>query len=299
MNSQEIIKYSYDSNADVVLYKGDTKKLLKTIPYGSVQLIVTSPPYNLAKEYEQKLSLEDYISEQKEVIDLCVPLLSSSGSICWQVGNYISPESEVFPLDIILYPIFKSHNLILRNRIIWHFGHGLHTRKRFSGRYETILWFTRNTDDYYFDLDSVRIPQKYPGKKHFKGPNAGKYSGHPNGKNPTDVWNIPNVKANHIEKTDHPCQFPIGLIQRLIKALTAENDFVLDPFLGSGTTACAAIIENRKVIGAELYPAYQEIAEKRIKSAIEGTIRFRPHDKPIYEPIKGSKLTIRDEACED
>jgi DNA modification methylase len=258
-------------------------------------LIITSPPYNLGKEYEKRVVPEKYKEQQKEIIDLCVPLLRKSGSICWQVGNYISPISEVVPLDIMLYDAFKSNGLVLRNRIVWHFGHGLHSRTRFSGRYETVLWFTRDNDDYYFDLDSVRVPQKYPGKRHFKGPNAGEYSGNLLGKNPSDVWDIPNVKAHHVEKTPHPCQFPIGLVQRLVRALSREGDWILDPFLGTGTTACAAIVEGRKAIGAEIKRKYQRIARRRIEDAWNGTLRFRPYDRPIYQPKAGSKLTVREE----
>lgn len=294
-NNKIFIDDKYNPDSDFVFYKGDTKELLKTIPERKIQLVVTSPPYNLGKEYEKKQNIEEYLEEQKEIIDMCIPLLTSSGSICWQVGNYISPKSEVFPIDLMIYEIFKSKDLVLRNRIIWYFGHGLHSRRRFSGRYETILWFTRNTDDYYFDLDSVRIPQKYPGKRYFKGPNIGKYSGHPSGKNPGDVWEIPNVKANHVEKTEHPCQFPIGLIQRLIRALTKKGDWVLDPFLGSGTTACTALIEGRKPIGAEIIPSYQKIAEKRVIAAWHEKLKFRPLEKPIYIPKKGSKLTERND----
>ncbi len=291
-----IIKEKWDSNADVVFYKGDARKLLETIKEGEIQLIVTSPPYNLGKEYEKRKNINRYIVEQKEIIEMCIPLLAPSGSICWQVGNYVSSKSEIFPLDVLLYDIFKSNDLILRNRIIWHFGHGLHSKKRFSGRHETILWFTRDTKDYHFDLDAVRVDQKYPGKRAFKGPNRGEYTSHPNGKNPSDVWNdIPNVKANHIEKTEHPCQFPVALVLRLIKALTKKGGWVLDPFLGVGTTACAAIIEERKAIGAEIFPKYQKIAEERIKDAWNGDLKFRPLNKPIYKPKKGSKLTKRDD----
>jgi DNA modification methylase len=294
------ISNKYLNESDVILHNGDVRDLINTIPPKSVQLIVTSPPYNLGKEYEQKQNMETYITEQKEIIDMCVPLLRDNGSICWQVGNYIIPnKSAIIPLDIALYDVFKSNNLVLRNRIIWHFGHGLHSKRRFSGRYETILWFTRDTEDYYFDIDAVRIPQKYPGKRAFKGPKTGKYSGHPQGKNPSDVWDIPNVKANHIEKTEHPCQFPIGLVQRLIKALTNKGDWVFDPFLGTGTTICAAILEERKGIGAETVPKYQQIAEERIRAAWKGTLKFRPHDKPVYVPKEGSKLTIRGDEGED
>ena len=110
----------------------------------------------------------------------------------------------------------------MRNRIVWHFEHGLHCSRRLSGRYETIMWFTKG-DDYVFELDPIRVPQKYPGKKYFKGPKAGQYSCNPLGKNPGDVWTIPNVKSNHVEKTGHPCQFPVELIERLVLALTRKE----------------------------------------------------------------------------
>ena len=145
-----------------------------------------------------------------------VRVLAPGGSLCWQVGNYVE-KGEVFPLDILSYPLFKSRGLKLRNRVIWRFGHGLHAQRRFSGRYEVLLWFT-NGDGYTFNLDRVRVPSKYPGKTHFKGEKRGQPSGNPLGKNPSDywivkqdwereVWDIPNVKANHTEKTIHPCQF--------------------------------------------------------------------------------------------
>jgi adenine-specific DNA-methyltransferase len=185
------------------------------------------PAINLGKPYEKKTSNELYIEQQSAAIAEAYRLLHPRGSICWQVGNWID-DGEVYPLDILLYHKFKDHGLRLRNRIVWTFGHGLHCQARFSGRHETILWFTK-TDDYIFNLDPVRIPSKYPEKKHFKGPKRGQFSSHPLGKNPSDVWDIPNVKANHVEKTDHPCQFPIGLAERLILALTDKHHNVLAP----------------------------------------------------------------------
>ncbi len=153
----------FDPNADLVLFKGDVRDLLRDIPNEFVSLVVTSPPYNIGKSYENKTSLEKYLKEQEKIINECVRVLKDDGSICWQVGNYVE-DSSIIPLDIVLYPIFQKLNLKLRNRIVWHFGHGLHASKRFSGRYEVILWFTKS-DDYIFNLDSVRIPQKYPQKK--------------------------------------------------------------------------------------------------------------------------------------
>lgn len=273
---------TFDPAADVILYEGDCMALLSEIPDNFATLIVTSPPYNLGKPYESRLRLNEYLSQQREVIQECVRVLHDRGSICWQVGNYVD-NGEIIPLDVLLYPIFASLGLHLRNRIVWHFGHGLHASKRFSGRYEVILWFTKG-HDYVFNLDAVRVPQKYPNKKYFKGPKKGQLSGNPLGKNPSDVWEIPNVKANHIEKTIHPCQFPVELIERLVLALTNEGDWVLDPFIGVGTTAIAALMHKRRAVGAEIMPQYVEIARERIRMAEDGTLRVRPMSRSVYDP---------------
>jgi DNA modification methylase len=197
----------------------------------------------------------------------------------------------------------KKYGLKLRNRIIWYFGHGLHASNRFSGRYETILWFSK-TDDYIFNLDSVRIPSKYPGKRHFKGPKKGELSGNPLGKNPGDVWeiiendweaaiwNIPNVKSNHPEKTNHPCQFPVELVERCVLALTDEGSWVLDPFAGVGSTIIGSIKNNRNAIGIEKESEYCEIAGQRIHSLYEGKLKMRPINKPIHVPASKDKVAM-------
>jgi len=275
----------------VAVYPGECLDLLKTIPNGAIQLVVTSPPYNIGKEYEKRLNIKNYIDQQAAVITECVRALSDQGSICWQVGNYVD-DGAIIPLDTVLYPIFNDLGLKMRNRIIWHFEHGLHCSKRFSGRYETIIWFTK-TKDYLFNLDPVRVPQKYPGKKYFKGPKAGEYSCNPLGKNPGDIWVIPNVKSNHVEKTEHPCQFPVELIERLVLSLTKEDDWVLDPFLGTGTSVVAAIKHDRKGAGAEVFPKYVKIALDRIKKELGGILKTRPMNKPVYDPEKaGNSLRI-------
>jgi adenine-specific DNA-methyltransferase len=281
----------FSLSRQIVVYPGDCLDLLHTIPDESMQLIVTSPPYNIGKEYEKKLNLKAYLDQQAAVICECVRALSPHGSICWQVGNYVQ-NGSIVPLDTVLYPVFTKLGLTMRNRIIWHFEHGLHCSRRFSGRYETIIWFTK-TAEYVFNLDPVRVPQKYPGKKYFKGPKAGKYSCNPLGKNPGDLWVIPNVKSNHVEKTEHPCQFPVELIERLVLSMTNEGDWVLDPFLGTGTTIIAAIRHNRRGAGAETVPNYVYIARNRIQHEMNGTLRTRPMHKPVYNPEEaGNKLTV-------
>ena len=285
-NQDRKIADKFESSETTVIYHGDCLDLLKSIPNESLQLVVTSPPYNIGKEYEKKLHLDSYLQQQAHVIAECVRALSPNGSICWQVGNYVD-SGAIIPLDTVLYPIFSNLALRMRNRIIWHFEHGLHCSRRFSGRYETIIWFTKS-EDYLFNLDPVRIPQKYPGKRYFKGPKTGQYSCNPLGKNPGDLWVIPNVKSNHIEKTEHPCQFPVELIERLVLSLTNEGDWVLDPFLGTGTSIIAAIRYGRRGVGAETVPKYIELARERIQQEMEGTLRSRPMDRPVYDPVQSA-----------
>ncbi len=287
-----MIANRFHTDETVVIYEGSCLDLLGEIPDKSIQLIVTSPPYNIGKEYEKKLKIEDYFEQQENIIRASVRCLSETGSICWQVGNYVH-NGAIIPLDAILYKIFIELGLVMRNRIVWHFEHGLHCSRRLSGRYETIMWFTRNTKDYIFNLDPIRVPQKYPAKKYFKGPKAGRYSCNPLGKNPGDVWDIPNVKSNHVEKTIHPCQFPVELIERLVLSMTNEKDWVLDPFLGVGSSVAAAIRHGRKGAGAEVEKRYVKVARERIRQAINGTLKTRPMNKPKYDPVLDkNKLTL-------
>ena len=284
----------YNTSADVVLFDGNCSELLKDILSSSVDLVITSPPYNLGKKYEKKMSLQAYLKNQEPVIVELVRVLADTGNLCWQVGNYVE-KGEVFPLDIYFYEIFRRFGLKLRNRIIWRFNHGLHCKNRFSGRYEVILWFSK-TDEYIFNLDPVRVPAKYPGKRHFKGPKRGQLSGNPLGKNPSDiwdvvthdwedgVWDIPNVKANHPEKTEHPCQFPVELVERCVLALTQPEGVVLDPYCGVGSTIIAALQHDRKAIAAELDSSYIEITRERIQKFADGELPLRPLGKPIHEP---------------
>ena len=260
----------------------DNLEFMRTLPTGSMKLIVTSPPYNIGKKYERRSKIETYIQSQARVIAECMRLLHPEGSVCWQVGNHVY-RGEVFPLDIILYHLFKDHGLKLRNRIVWQFEHGLHCKKRLSGRHETILWFTKD-DTYTFNLDPIRIPQKYPNKKHYKGPKIGQISSNPLGKNPGDVWTIPNVKHNHIEKTSHPCQFPIELVERLVLSLTDVGDSVFDPYMGVGSAVVAAVKQDRNGYGCEIVQEYVDCAWERIHDFRAGRLRTRPMNRPIFEP---------------
>ena len=270
--------------SQVVMSCRDNIAFMRSCPDESMQLIVTSPPYNIGKAYKSRSPLDAYVQAQIPVIDECVRLLHPRGSLCWQVGNHVD-RGEILPLDILLYPLFHEHGLKLRNRIIWHFEHGLHCSKRLSGRYETILWFTKGSD-YTFNLDPIRVPSKYPGKKYFKGPKLGELSCNPLGKNPSDVWIFPNVKNNHVEKTLHPCQFPVELVERLVLALTDPKQKVFDPYMGVGTSVIAAVKHGRAGYGCDNVPEYVDIAWRRVKHLQAGLLKTRPMDRPVYDPTK-------------
>lgn len=279
-------------NGASALYRGRCETLLPSLAPGSVDLVVTSPPYFMGKDYDRSLSTDDFVRSQKKVLSLAKAALRVGGSLCWQVGFHVQ-DQVIEPLDFLIHGITKElGGLTLRNRIVWHFGHGVHAKRRFSGRHEVILWYTKG-DSYSFDLDPVRVPQKYPGKKHYKGANRGSYSGNPLGKNPSDVWEIPNVNANHIEKqSEHQCQFPVALCERLILALTKPGDLILDPYSGVGSSGVAALHHDRRFIGAELEWTYARVAGQRLARAAMKQEAFRPHDLAVLEPRAAGKVAL-------
>jgi site-specific DNA-methyltransferase (adenine-specific)/adenine-specific DNA-methyltransferase len=291
---------AFSPDVSAVIAPGDSLKTLRGLPDSLAKLIITSPPYNLGKVYEKATELNQYLDALRPIVNELVRVLLPEGSLCWQVGNYVN-KGEVFPLDVFYYQLFKEHGFKLRNRIIWHFEHGLHASKRFSGRYETLLWFTKG-DEYTFNLDEVRVPSKYPGKTYYKGNKRGQPSGNPLGKNPSDIWrivahdfetalwNIPNVKANHPEKTLHPCQFPIELVERCVLALTNKGDWVLDPFSGVGSAMLAALKNKRRAIGCEKEKEYIEIAHQRIADLHSGKLPYRQLGKPVHQPTGREKV---------
>jgi DNA modification methylase len=300
MNEFVNIESEFKSDSSIVICKDDALQQLKKLPENTFKLIISSPPYNIGKEYEKQTSLQDYLDWQTQIIEQLYRLISANGSIVWQVGNFVE-NGEVFPLDMYFYPLFKTLGMQLRNRIVWHFEHGLHSSKRFSGRYEVLLWFTK-TDNYTFNLDPVRVPSKYPGKRHYKGDKKGQLSGNPLGKNPSDYWTllcqewdsgmmeIPNVKANHPEKTSHPCQFPVELVERCILALTNENDWILDPFGGVGSSLIAALKHQRRGMMIDRDAHYLEIATERIRNFQNGGLKLRPLGKPVHKPTGREKV---------
>lgn len=244
------------------IHPGDCLAWLKTLPSASVDLVVSSPPYNIGKEYESRRALDVYLAEQAEVLAECARVLKPTGSIFWQVGAY-STKGSLVPLDVKFYPLLEDLGLISRNRIIWVRQHGLHGRNKFSARHETVLWFSKS-DQYKFFLDPIRVPQKYQNKKSWRGENKGELTCNPLGKNPGDIWIFQNVKHNHEEQTVHPAQFPEDMIARIVLATTDPGDVVLDPYMGTGTVAVVARDHERHFVGAELDEGYYLVASRRL-----------------------------------
>jgi DNA modification methylase len=295
-----------DITKDVSLIKGDTYEELKKIPSNYIDLIVSSPPYNIEVNYsgnkkDDSKPFNEYLSWQESVIEQLCRICKDTGNIIWQTGNHVV-DGQIYPLDIYFYPFFEKLGMQLRNRIIWHIGHGLHCSHRLSGRYETLLWFSK-TKYYVFNLDSIRIPSLEPGKLKYKGPHKGELAGNPLGKNPSDYWefmekefeegiiDIPNVKSNHPEKTEHPCSYPIELAERCVLAYSNEGDLVLDPFGGSGSSVIASLLHNRKAIMIEREQTYIDITKDRILKLETGDLKRRKIGTPITK-AKGKTTMV-------
>lgn len=244
------------------IYNEDCFDTLAKLEDQSLDLIVSSPPYNIGKEYERRETLSSYLEAQGKLFKELYRTLKPTGSVFWQVGTFTSGPFH-YPLDIVTYPAFCEAGFKPVNRIVWVRQHGMHSKRKFSGRHETIMWYSK-TDSYKFNLDSVRVPQKYQGKTSHRKHNYGELTCNPDGKNPGDVWAFRNVKHNHEEQTIHPCQFPEDLIARIVLASTDVGDVVYDPYIGSGTVAVVSKDTGRQYLGSELDADYFEVSLRRL-----------------------------------
>ena len=240
---------------------GDSRELLKKIPDNSVQLVVTSPPYNIGKvygKYNDKMSFEEWEELMQTITKEVYRILKPNGSFFLNLSPVpIGKSKEIFPLPYLGYKIIKENNFYLRNLITWTFNGMQNPTKRLAGRYENILWCVKDIDNYIFNLDDVRIPYITKNDKRLTG----------KGRNPTDVWyfdRVNNMTKNSLGLT-HPTIYPTPMIERIIKMSSNTNDTILDPFLGSGTSAIAALNLDRNIIGFELDDKYLPEIESRLK----------------------------------
>lgn len=287
------------------MHCGDSLEYLKSLPKKEVfDLVFTSPPYNLGKAYETKTDVDNYLSMMTPILEESASRLKNSGSFCLQVGVGLYKNKKTIPLDYLFFPILEKTGLQFKQRIIWNFKHGFPATTQFDQRHEVIMWFVKG-EGYKFNLDEVRVPQLYPNYK-----KKGVITGNPKGKNPSNCWdmervenltgdfwdNIPNVKSGHCEifpldehGTKHPCQFPVGLVERCVLAMTDKNDLIFDPFAGVGSAGVAAVANGRRFVGCERDALYAKAGEVRINSIVLGEGTYRPHGAKIPEPPQPKK----------
>ena len=251
---------------------GECVHVMNEMRPNSVNTIVTSPPYNLNKKYgkyNDKRSFGEWEELMDSVAEAAKCVLTNDGSFLLNVSPVPDAKTkEIVPLDALAYFIFKKHGYALRNNIVWHFNNMQNCVNRLSGRWEAILWFVKDINHYQFNLDDIRIPYITQNDKRLVGGN---------GRNPTDTWHydvpesdfwyfdrVNNMTKNKLGITEHPCVFPVPMIERIIKMTTHEGDVVLDPFLGSGTTLVAAQKLKRVGLGIELDEKFTPIIEKRL-----------------------------------
>ncbi len=246
-----------------LIYKGDCLEYLQRLKDDSIPLTVTSPPYNIGKEYESIREIDHYLDWCEQWIRQVHRVALNNGSFWLNLG-YVSLEckAKAIPIPYLLWDRIPFY---LVQEIVWNYGAGVAAKRSFSPRNEKFLWYVKNPDEYVFNLDDVRDPNvKYPNQK-----KNGKLKCNPLGKNPSDVWQFPKVTSgkdrSSKERTPHPAQFPIAVVERIVKACSNPGDIILDPFLGSGSLIEAALQNDRLAIGFELNAEYVDLAAARIQ----------------------------------
>lgn len=252
------------------IYHGDCLDLIGKLPTGSTKLTVTSPPYNIGKEYETKMDLADYIAWCETWINLIHEATAENGAFWLNLGYVEVPEvGRAVPLPYLLWDKIPFY---LVQEIVWNYGAGVASKKAFSPRNEKFLWYVKDADNKVFNLDDVRDKNvKYPNQM-----KNGKLRCNPLGKNPSDVWQFPKVTSGRdrssAERTPHPAQFPVAVIDRIIRACSREGDTIIDPFVGSGSTLEAAICAGRSAIGFEIRADYVNLAAERLENRLSQPI---------------------------
>jgi adenine-specific DNA-methyltransferase len=247
----------------VAIYNMDCIEAMKKLPDSLVDLTITSPPYNIGKEYEDIVELDRYVEWCRSWIAQIHRITKNDGSFWLNVG-YLKVEGKGLAVPIS-YLLWDKTDFYLLQEIVWNYAAGVACRTRFSPRNEKILWYVKNEGSYTFNLDEVRDPNvKYPNQK-----KNGKLKCNPLGKNPSDVWQIAKVTSGQNrsskERTAHPAQFPTEMVDRVIKSASNKGDLIVDPFMGSGSTAISAIENERFVVGFEINKQYIDIISERIE----------------------------------
>lgn len=260
----------YYESENCLIYNADSLKLLPQLPQDSINLTLTSPPYNIGKAYESIVPLNEYIEWCSTWMNQIFDITVENGAFILNLG-YLAVENKGRAIPIP-YLLWDKSDFFLQQEIVWHYEAGVASKKYLSPRNEKFLWYVKNPSNYTFNLDEIRDPNvKYPNQK-----KNGKLRCNPLGKNPSDVWSLPKVtsgeKRSSKERTKHPAQFPIAVIERFVLAMSNKEDILLDPFVGSGSTCIAALKHGRKVIGFELSEDYCKIAAERVQQFLQNDV---------------------------
>lgn len=269
------------ADAGFILYQGDLINFLDRLSHCDlcIDLTVTSPPYNIGKEYEHLMSIDEYIEWCSQWMNQIYEVTQPKGSFWLNVGYLEVPNQGLcVPIPYLLWD--KSPFYLLQE-VVWKYGAGVSTKHRLSPRNEKWLFYVKNHQEYTFNLDEIRDPNvKYPNQK-----KKGKYRCNPLGKNPSDVWDFPKVttgkKRSSKERTGHPAQFPLAIVQRVIKASSNPTELILDPFAGSASTGIAAIGLGRLFLGFEIRQDYCKIAVERFQN-------FQKEKQNLFTYTQGS-----------
>lgn len=263
---KSLLGIPYYESSDVVLYNYDCFDAVKTLAnshFTGLDCTITSPPYNIGKEYEVIRPLEEYIDWLVKIFEVIYEITAADGALLLNLGYlHIDTVGRAIPIP---YLIWDKLRYFLQQEIVWNYGAGVASRRKLSPRNEKILWYLKSSENYVFNLDAIRDPDvKYPNqKKH------GVLRCNSLGKNPSDVWRIAKVTSgtnrSSSERTGHPAQFPEALIDRLVKGFTKKDSLILDPFFGSGTTAISCAKNSRKCLGFEIRKDYCDIAVGRLE----------------------------------
>lgn len=262
---KDILGEPYFENKNFLLYNGDCTELMEKMPIKSINTTITSPPYNIGKEYEKVKTVAEYIEWCSSWIKQIYSLTKDDGALLLNLGYLEVPgKGRNVPIPYLLW---NKTDFYLIQEIIWNYGAGVSCRKILSPRNEKILWYVKDENNYTFNLDPIRDPNvKYPNQK-----KNGKLRCNPLGKNPSDVWQIAKVTSGRNrsskERTKHPAQFPNELIDKFVQGFSNPNDIIFDPFIGSGTTAEMSLKYDRKCIGFEIRKDYCEIVIDRITNS--------------------------------
>lgn len=259
---KKVLGQPYLESKNFLLFNADMLSSLENIKAKLIDLTVTSPPYNIGKEYEKVRPINEYVAWSKKWIGQVYKVTKKNGAFVLNLG-YISIERKghAVPLPYLLWNKTKFY---LNQEIVWNYGAGVAASKYLSPRNEKLLWYVKDMNNYTFNLDEIRDPDiKYPNQK-----KNGKIRVNSIGKNPSDVWMVAKVTSGKdrasSERTPHPAQFPVDLIERAIKGFSNPGDIIMDPFMGSGTVAEVALANRRKVIGFEVNSNYCELIRERV-----------------------------------